>query len=155
MLCATKYFGEIEYDETAVITFEEGIPGFLDVKRFVLLADEAVAEENDLFFWLQCVDNGDVAFALMDVLQIMPDYDPQIAPDWYADLGEPEQVGIYNIVVIPEDLQEMRVNLKAPLLIGDRRGRQVVAGNEAYQIRHNVMEELEKARADAATSEVV
>ena len=36
----TKIFGEIEISEDKVITFQDGIIGFPDLKRFALLHDE-------------------------------------------------------------------------------------------------------------------
>ncbi len=37
MKIQTKFHGEIEIKETDIFTFESGIPGFLDEKKFTLL----------------------------------------------------------------------------------------------------------------------
>lgn len=40
MKAATRLFGEIEIDESKIITFEDGIIGFPDMKKFTLIFDE-------------------------------------------------------------------------------------------------------------------
>jgi flagellar assembly factor FliW len=136
MRMMTKHFGEIEYEEADVITFEQGLPGFFHVSQFLLVTDE----EDDTFCWLQCVEDGELVFVLMDVFKILPDYDPQI-PFALLD-GLSESYAIYNIAVIPDEPRETRVNLKAPIIIDPhtRKGWQVVAGNEEYGVRHYLFE---------------
>ena len=140
MQLMTKHFGLIEYDESDVVTFEYGIPGFIGAYRFLLLKDE-----NDLFSWLQCVDEGSLAFVLVDVFQVMIGYDPVIDPQFLEDLGDMEHNQIYNIAVIPEDVRDMRVNLKAPIVINHItcKGKQVIVNNEEYGVRHYIFEDLE------------
>jgi len=144
----TKTFGEIEYDESMVLHFESGLPGFPDMHRYILLTDD---DMNELFVWLQCVDDEDVAFALMDVYRVMPEYNPLVDSDAIESLGDLSdgQLEIYNIAVIPEELREIRVNLKAPIVINPvtRRGMQVVVNNDDYSIRHYIFDDLEKVKA--------
>ena len=134
----TKHFGLIEYQEDEVIVFSEGIPGLGEDQRFLLLSDAP----GDLFCWLQSVEDGDLALVLIDVPQIKPDYDPQIDKDILIEMGEP--LVCYNVAVVPEDIEQMRVNLKAPILINSslRTGRQVISGNDEYSVRHYIFEEI-------------
>ena len=37
MKISTKFHGEIEINDQDIITFQSGIPGFLDEKKFTLL----------------------------------------------------------------------------------------------------------------------
>lgn len=39
MVIKTRVFGEIEIDDTKIITFSSGIIGFPDLKKFTLLYD--------------------------------------------------------------------------------------------------------------------
>ena len=135
----TKHFGEITVEENDILTFEEGLPGFDSERKFILLSDGP----NDLFSWLQSAEDGDLAFVLMDIKQILPDYDPKIPTEMLEGLGEP--LCCYNIAVVPENLNDSRVNLKAPILINKqlRKGKQVIASNEEYSIRHYIFEEAE------------
>ena len=140
MQLKTKNFGEIDYEPTSVIVFEEGLPAFEHLTRFILLADSP----EDLFQWLQSTEDEDLAFTLMDVGQIKPDYKPRIAPDALADIDDGTPMLYYNIAVVPEDLEKMRVNLRAPIVINKslRRGKQVVANNEEYGLRHYIFDEI-------------
>ena len=146
MQLKTKHFGEIEYDPERVITFPNGLPGFPESRRFLLMSEEA---SEDTFFWLQSADEWDVAFTLMDVYQVLPDYDPLVEPEELKELGDisGSPLDIYNIVVIPEDARQMRVNLKAPVVINIETGlgKQVICANEDYPIRYMIIDELERA----------
>ncbi|MCL1997138.1 MAG: flagellar assembly protein FliW [Turicibacter sp.] len=141
---STKNFGELEYDPQSVITFAEGLPGFDDLTKYILLTDE---ESEGLFHWLQSVEDGDLVFVLLNVKQIMPDYEPTINAELLDALlagDENAELFYYNIAVVPEDVKQMRVNLKAPIIINEsaRSGMQVLAANEEYSIRHYIFNAL-------------
>ena len=150
----TKNFGNINYDPDRVIAFPEGIPGFPESKRYLLMSESA---DEDMFFWLQSIDEGDVAFTLMDVYKVLPDYDPKVEEEQMAELGEISDTPllIYNIVVIPDYIRHMRVNLRAPVVINLNTGlgKQVICDNDDYSIRFMIFEELERARKKRATAE--
>jgi len=143
----TRHFGEIEYDPKRIIDFPFGIPGFPEDNRFLLMSEK---ENEDTFFWLQSVDNGEVAFTLMDVYKSLPSYDPKVDEKDLKELGEVTEgsLDIYNIAVIPDNVKEMRVNLKAPVVINNVTGigKQVVCANDEYPIRYMIFEELEKKK---------
>ncbi|MCL1986910.1 MAG: flagellar assembly protein FliW [Firmicutes bacterium] len=142
MKLETKNFGELTYDENDVIHFDLGLPGFKDNKYFLLLANTP----NDLISWLQSTENGDLAFVLMNVKQVLPSYDPIIDEGELMDFQVEDteesrkNIFIYNIAFVPEDIKETRVNLQAPILINPvtRKGRQVVVTNEEYGLRHYI-----------------
>ena len=151
VLFLTKHFGEIEVDESKIITFEEGIPGFTHCTKYILLEDTQDDGKNSgLISWLQSLDEPVVAFVLMNVFIIMPDYDPVIHESDIESLGEynEEDFLIYNIAVVPDDISKVSVNLKAPVVIHavTRKGRQVVAANDDYGIRVQIFEEIKKSK---------
>ena len=150
----TFHFGEIEYDEDKIINFPQGLPGFPDDRRFLFMSEN---ESEDTFFWLQSVDNGDVAFTLMNVYGVLPNYDPHVDEEEMKELGDITDMPleIYNIAVIPEDTKQMRVNLMAPVVINMEAGlgRQVVCTNDDYPIRYYIFEELEKFRREGGRTE--
>ena len=151
MKLETAHFGEIDVEEAKILDFGEGLPGFPDDRQFVLLegAKEFGGEESTPFFWLQSVSNGDVAFILMDVFSFMPDYKPVLNPADFAELGEyndgsRQDFLIYNIVVLPEDVKKMSVNLVAPVIINQtmKKGKQIVASNSEYNVRHYLFDNM-------------
>ena len=154
MLLLTKNFGEIEIDESKILTFEEGIPGFSHCTRFILLHDEAEPEHEDeaghsaeLICYLQSLDEPAVMFVLMNVAAVMPDYSPLISEADVADLGPCDaDVLVYNIAVVPDDITQLTVNLKAPLVIHTvtRKGKQVIVNNDEYGIRVHIFKAIKK-----------
>ena len=64
MKAATRLFGEIEIDESKIITFEDGIIGFPDMKKFTLIFDEE-KEGRPSISWLQSMDEPEIAFPVL------------------------------------------------------------------------------------------
>ena len=133
----TSRFGEIEFDDSDIINFAEGLPGFFELNRYAL-----IRQEDSVFCYLQAIDDEDVAFALVDMAELVKDYDPLVDSSLIEDLGkyEPEHFMVLNIAVIPENVREMTVNLKAPIVINwnEKKGKQVICANEEYQVRHRL-----------------
>ena len=133
MKLETRNFGEINIDEKDIIAFEEGLPGFPDYKRFVLLSEP----ENSIAF-LQSADDGALSFVLVDMVSVTMDYNPHVDASAIENLGEydPENFLIYNIATIYDDINNSTVNLKAPVVINaaSKKGKQVVC-EEEYPIK--------------------
>jgi flagellar assembly factor FliW len=145
MLLNTRYFGQIEIDPKNIIDFPEGIPGFENVKKFVLLHHE---DQDSPFQWLQGVDNPHLAFVVVDPRLCKQDYvvDIEDAEVAILDIRDTGKVLIYSIVVVPEDLSKMTANLKAPVLINteNNKGKQVILNNEDYPIKYYILQQLQK-----------
>ena len=54
MKLKTRVFGEIDIDDEKIITFENGIIGFPDLKRFTLIFNE---EKKGGISWMQSLDD--------------------------------------------------------------------------------------------------
>lgn len=146
MILTTKHFGNIDIDETKLLTFEKGILGFENLTQFALLHDEALSpEEESVFYWLQSVEDESIAFVLVNMVSLLPDYNPIVAKSEIDALGEynEDTFTFYNIATIPENIKDMTVNLKAPIVINskNRLGKQVICTNEEYTIRHYMFKE--------------
>ena len=148
MTIQTKHFGELNIDEGKIITFPEGIPGFPEHKKYIFIFDEE--DENSPFCWLQSIDDGNIAFALINPLSIYPQYAPQVDEGTVLEsLGEanPENLAVYAIVVVPEDITQMTANLKAPLIINTKTklGMQVIAENDDYEVKYKIFNDLQES----------
>ena len=145
----TKHFGEIDIDEEGILEFEEGIPGFESAKKYVLLGTE---DEESPFRWLQSVDKPELAFAVIDPFAIKDDYNVEISGEIINKLGieKAEEMLVYSIVVVPEDMTKMSMNLKAPVIINtsNKKGAQVVLDTDTYAVRHYILDELNRQRKD-------
>ncbi len=146
MIIKSRYFGEIDVKNDQIISFEEGLPGFEDKRQFVIV--ENAKDKDTLFIWLQSVDDENVAFALMDVFRVFEEYSPEINDNDIALLGDgnKDDYLVYNIVVIPDKVEDMTVNLLAPVVINlnTKKGKQVILNNNAYSVSHKVFDKIER-----------
>ena len=142
MKLETNRFGEIEIAEEDIINFEEGLPGFPDDKKFVLLTED----DNPIAF-LQSADDAETSFVVIDMVAVMTDYDPLVDENLLESLGKlsPQSLLVFNICTIDEDLKKSTVNLKAPIIINaeNKKGKQVVCNNEEYSVKAPMFKEGE------------
>ncbi len=145
MVLQTKYFGELDIKESDIIYFGHGLPGFETVTKFALIDNE---EKDSPFKWLQGIDEPKPAFVLVNPFLIRKDYEVNLNDDVLKelDIREPESASVYCIVVVPEDINKMTVNLQAPLVINNVKnlGRQLILDTDRYGVRHYILEELQK-----------
>ena len=137
----TRVFGKISIDEEGIISFPEGIPGFLEVKKYVILGNK----ENSPFQWLQSVDFPDTAFVVTDPFSIKDDYIIDINDSEVSVLNikDTEKILTLSIVVVPADVTKTSINLRAPILINteNKLGKQVMLNNDSYSVKHYIFEQ--------------
>jgi len=141
----TRPFGEVEINEADIIEIKDGIIGFEESTRFVLLS----IPEEEPFSWLQSLDEPALAFVVVNPYAVLSmAYKPRLGgPDLEAlGVTKADQLILYCIVVVPENPANMTVNLKAPVafLEQEKRGKQVILLNEEYMVRHRLLEEMQK-----------
>ena len=128
MQLSTTRFGKIRIDATDLFLFPQGVIGYEDRQRWVLLADAG----NASIGWLQSAADPDVAFAVISPRRFVPDYRFHVTADQLAvlELAERDRAFVLNIVA--KHQSGLTANLKAPLVFNlDRRlGCQVVAADE-------------------------
>ncbi|MBN1302508.1 MAG: flagellar assembly protein FliW [Melioribacteraceae bacterium] len=123
MKIQTKQFGEIEFDENLIIKFDAGIFGFEEYSKYLL-----IKTDNELFYWLNSVEEPEVAFPLIGI-RILDDEYP------FEDNGEP-----FGIVTLNSDPSKITVNLKAPIYINQDKkvGEQRILDNDKYSVDYNL-----------------
>ncbi len=140
MKIRTTRFGDMEFEETAVITMKGGLIGFEGIERFVIVDHNP----GSPFEWLQAVDEPSLAFVIMDPSVINVDFSVNLSGDIVEELEieKGEDVTVRVIVTIPEDPRDMRVNLRAPLLINMRNlaGKQVVLADDRIPVRYPIVD---------------
>lgn len=153
MLFKTKHFGEIDIEGNKIIDFKDGIPGFENSKKYIVLYD---GDETSPFRWLQSVDDGQLAFVVVNPFLILKDYDIEIPEEAVDGLNieSIEDVMVLSIVVVPDDISKMTMNLKAPVIINTKnnRGMQVVLDTDRYSVRHYIIEELRRQEVNVGAS---
>jgi flagellar assembly factor FliW len=136
----TRNFGPIEVRSDQIIYLEPGLLGFTQHHRYVLIEHHQEAP----FLWLQCLDNADLAFVVIDPRCLISDYQPGSLPQVMQDLEVelPEDLKILVILTIPPGKpQEMTANLMGPVVINlkTRQGRQLVVEEPHYSHKHRVL----------------
>ena len=127
-------FGEIEYDPANVLHFPEGVIGFEELRDFVVMPNQ---KEGPLF-WIQSVEDPQVAFVLSDPTNFFLDY--KVVPDSRerTKLGIAAEDEVYNLVVVTVHRDRtITFNLQAPILYAPKENRalQVILDNGQYQSR--------------------
>lgn len=148
MLVKTKYFGENDLAEEKILTFENGIMGFEDYKKYAILFDSEKGENKGAISWLQSLDEEMLAIPIIDPLVIKEDYNPIVEEELLKPLGQltEENMAMLVTMTIPADLEEMTVNLRAPLIINldTKKGCQVIVENKDYEIKYKIYDLLKQ-----------
>lgn len=137
MKIATKFLGEVEISEQDILTFEHGLLGLEDEKKFVILPIDV-----DLpIAILQSVEHTEIGFVVAYPFAFKKDYSFDISEDDREQLliEKEEDVLTYSIVTMKETFQESTINLLAPLIINMNKkyGKQIVLqDNKSYPLRY-------------------
>lgn len=144
MLVNTRYFGTVDLAEDKIITFERGLFGFEDYKKYTILYDIEGGSAN--ISWLQSLDEAGLALPVINPMLVKPDYNPVIEDELLNNLGElnDDNIVVLLTVTATAEVKNTTVNLKAPIVINSdtRKGCQVVAENEDYHVKYNVYSAL-------------
>ena len=146
MKLTTRIFGEVELEDSKIISFPNGIIGFPDLKRFTLMYDEE--KGSDTIKWLQSIDEPSFAMPVMDPLIVCPDYKPDVDVsiiDAVDDIKDDDLLVLVTVTV-PHDLRQMTVNLMGPFIINvkNMKAVQSIVDNEDYPVKFPIYEILQK-----------
>jgi flagellar assembly factor FliW len=141
----TKYHGEIEVNEGSLLNFEQGIPGFAEEKKFVLLP----LPENDWFHILQSVSTPQLGFVVTDPFLFTKEFDFELDQGSVETLGltDEKNVKVLTILTMKETLTESTANLQAPIIINlaNNNAKQVILNDSNYQTKHLLFAQPEQA----------
>ena len=116
-------FGTLEIPETDVIEFPAGLIG-LGGNRFAILAHDP----DSVFGWLQSLEDDGLALPVTDPWQFFADYEVQLSDEDTERLGS-DQTAVWVTVRAGSELSDFSANLRAPIVIANGRGFQMI--NEA------------------------
>ncbi|MBQ4283173.1 MAG: flagellar assembly protein FliW [Lachnospira sp.] len=146
MKIQTKWFGEVEVDDSKIITFEKGIIGFEERKKYALVFDSE-KEGGAEIMWLQSVDEVSLAIPVMKPEIVMPNYDPVVEDELVNALSDnikDAELVVLVALTVPADLTKMTCNLKAPIIINvdAMNAVQLIADNSDYMVRFPIYDIL-------------
>lgn len=134
----TRNFGAMEIAEDKILTFQDGLIGFPDLKKFTLIVDEE-SEDRNKIFWLQSLEDGEFALPIVDPFAIFEEYNPVVEEEWFNQLGEFEQEDLLVLLTmtVPKDITQISVNQKAPIVINSNTNKacQIIVEGDDYQVR--------------------
>ena len=148
MQVETTRFGAIEIAEDRVITFAEGLLGFPQRTRFCLLEPG----DDACFFWLQSLDDAQLAFVVTDPALFIEDYSVPIRGEQMATLGLDKLEDAQVFCIVNKVGEELTGNLQGPLIVNtvSRQGQQVVLAEKRWTTRHTLMRVAQPQRAASA-----
>lgn len=109
-------FGDLEVPVDRVLHFPQGLIGFPRARRFVILDHRP----GSPFKWMLCLEQPDVAFAVVEPGKMVPDYRAPLELAARTLGTDPADVALFVIVTIPPDPTAMTVNLMAPVVVDVR-----------------------------------
>ena len=140
MKADTRLFGPIEIEDSKIIYMEQGMIGFPELKHFTLIYDSE-RETQSALHWLQSMDDGDIAMPVIVPGELIPDYNPTVNDELLEGLGKltPDNTYILVAVRVPEQIEDISVNLKAPIIVNTdtNKGSQVIVEDD-FAVRYNI-----------------
>lgn len=150
MNITTKLFGEISINEERIIRFVKGIIGFPQLQDFLLIHD---SEKQGSISWLQSVQEPAFAIPVMNPLDVVPDYNPEIEDELLKPIEtqNPDDMLVLVTITVPKQVENMTINLRAPIVIGgeSKKACQIITEGEQYSVKYPIYQllKLNKERA--------
>lgn len=131
----SKIHGEIEYEEKNVVTFNKGLLGLDDLKKFILLD----LEEYEPFKLFQSLENNEIAMIVTSPYEFFKDYEFELSEDTINNLKieSQEQVKVITTVTLNSDVEKITTNLQGPIIINtsNNSGEQIILDNPKYKVK--------------------
>lgn len=119
MKCQSTRFGTFDVKDESLLVFPSGILGFPDWTRYVILDHDTDAP----FKWLQCLEEPQLAFVILDPAYFKPDYHITVPTDALIEIQQKDEdeLSVVTILTIPsDDPSAVTANLRGPLVMNHR-----------------------------------
>ncbi len=148
MKADTRLFGKIEIEDEKILTFDQGIIGFPYLKNFALIFDVEDGKEAKIK-WLQSMDETCFAMPVMEPCELVPDYRPSVSDETWQTLGDikDEDTLLLVTVTVPTDIEQMSINLKAPIVINlaTNKATQVIVEDD-YPVKYKIYDKVKDGK---------
>ena len=149
MFIKTRIFGDVEISDDKIITFDDGIIGFPELKHFAIMHDEEKGSDAGIKYF-QSVEEPGFAMPVMDPLMVCENYNPQVNDELLAPLGElkDDNIIVLVTVTVPTDLTKMTVNLQGPIIINadEKKCAQIIVEGNDYPVRFPIYDILKSRK---------
>jgi len=125
MKFTNRQFGELEFEDNHVVTFPDGLIGFEQFRKFLIVDDEA----TEPFRWLVSVEDGGLSFPLLDPGLLLPGY--------AADAATGGEKTVFVVATLRSAAGGSTVNLRSPIVIdnGARTAHQLILDDEGLPLQ--------------------
>lgn len=151
MKAKTRLFGEIEIEDAKIIHLDQGLIGFPELRDFTLIFDSE-REEKSVIMWLQSMDDGDIAIPVVVPSELLPDYRPLADEALLENLGTltPENTYMLVTVTVPRNIEDISVNLKAPIVVNTdtNKGCQLIVEDD-FAVRYRIYDLIRDGKKKA------
>ena len=144
MTFASAYFGAVDVQESSVIEFAGGLPGFEECRRFLALE----SPQQGGLVYLQNLERPDLCFLALPVRALRADYELLLTAEDLAALELPPdrqpaigtEVAALALLSVTEG-EDPNANLRSPIIIhiGSRRAVQAIRPDERYGWREPLL----------------
>ena len=133
----TSRFGAIDVDDDRIITFPSGLLGFPSYTRYALIQ---TGQEN-YFFWLQAVDEPNLAFVVTDPALFFRDYQAPARDETVQELQLADPSHLQTFVICNKAGEWLTGNLLGPILVNaqNRLAQQVVLTEKKWTTRQPLL----------------
>ncbi len=108
----TARFGPVEVDDSKMINFPEGIPGFSALKRYIIMDYRDTGLK-----WLQSADDPAVAFIVGLPETVAPGFEANVDDAAIRILGIEKKDDLAVLLILRVEAGRLIVNTRAPLLL--------------------------------------
>lgn len=139
----TKTMGNVQVDESNIITFPHGLLGFEEFKKYAL-----IDSEYKPFLWMQSLDEQGLAFLIVDPFIIAQNYELDVDDKTLSDIDvlSAADVIVFAIVTVPTDGGPVTANLQGPIVINkqNKNALQVILADTKWTTKYNIIRALKE-----------
>ena len=142
---ATSRFGPVDVIVDSIIEFPDGLIG-LGGTRYTLLT----SDPDSPFLWLHCIDDPSLSLPVTDPHRFFSTYQVDLTDEDGERLGldDATPVDVYVTVVASAELSEFTANQKAPILIWNGQGSQIINQAPGCELRAPLFAEVMGSAGD-------
>lgn len=139
MRIKTRDFGTMDIDEREIIRFPRGVYAFESATEFVLIPGEGSPA-----LYLQNVSDESPRFVVFHAGDVVDGYEPSVSDETARALeaDSPGDLSLLVIAVVPENIRDMTVNLKSPIVCNRKKrlAMQVILEDGMFPIRYRLFD---------------
>lgn len=137
----SKVHGKIQYDENEIITFNKGLPGFEDLRKFIIID----LDDYEPFKLLHSLESDEVAIVVTSPYEFYENYEIEIKEETlkHLNIKNKSEVLVIVTVTLNSDVRKITMNLQGPIVINTSTnlGEQIIVDNSKYKVKTPLMKE--------------